>query len=296
MNSYSELDDRHVMSGEALRVLDHGFVRVVDTMGDDNAVVQAARVSYGKGAKTAREDAELINYLLRHKHTTPFEMCEIKLHIKLPIFIARQWIRHRTANVNEYSCRYSQVPEQIYMPEFERIQVQSTTNKQGSGDAADTITAQQWGNTTTTVQNVSAQALQYGEKHGVAKELNRINMTVAHYTEWYWKIDAHNLMNFLRLRLDSHAQYEIRAYAAVIARIFQAWLPVTYAAFMEYVFHSMAFSLKEQEVLAPIAHGLFEAIKRDGGAAPATFTAGEWKEFLKKLEELGGLTLENSVA
>lgn len=292
----NDTDDRQILSGAALTVLDHGFVRVVDTMGNDEAIVQAARVSYGKGTKTAREDNELINYLMRHYHTSPFEMCQIKLHCKMPIFIARQWIRHRTAAVNEYSCRYSSVPDEVYMPEPERIKVQSTDNKQGSGDEVDIAAAEKFINTTQSVQNISAQALQFGEKKGVARELNRINMTVAHYTDWYWCINLHNLLHFLRLRLDEHAQEEMRAYAQVIARIVQAWVPITYAAFMEYRFYSESFSLKEQEVMAPIASGLLAAIKRDGAEAPATFSQGEWKEFLRKLESIGGLANESSAA
>jgi thymidylate synthase (FAD) len=297
MTDLNELDDKFVLSGAPIQVLDHGHVRVVDKMGDDAAIVQAARVSYGKGTKTAREDAELINYLLRHQHTTPFEMCVLKLHCKMPIFVARQWVRHRTASINEYSCRYSAAPDHIYMPESERIKLQSLSNKQGSGDATDMGDAELFLNTTASVQNVSVQALQFAESKGVARELGRINMTVAHYTEWYWCINLHNLLNFLRLRLDPHAQEEMREYAQVILRIVQAWCPATYDAFMQYVYHRESFSLKEQGVLAPITSALLAAIKKDGGEPPPelNFSKGEWQEFLKKLEGIGSL-YEDSVA
>ena len=296
MSDLQQIEDRDILAGTRLQVLDHGFVRVVDKMGDDSAIVQAARVSYGKGTKTAREDAELINYLMRHQHTSPFEMCVLKLHCKMPIFVARQWIRHRTASVNEYSCRYSEVPEHVYMPEQERIKLQSSSNKQGSGDAAELVAQQQFGNICQTVQNVVAQAIQFGEQQGIAREVNRINMTVSHYTEWYWCMNLHNLLHFLRLRLDPHAQEEMRAYAQVIARIVQAWVPVTYAAFMEYGFYKASFSLKEQEVLAPIATGLLHALQKEGATCPPEFSKGEWAEFLRKLEDIGGINDESSAA
>lgn len=281
-----ELDDRQLLSGAQIPVLDHGFVRVVDTMGDDSAIVQAARVSYGKGTKSAREDADLIAYLMRHRHSTPFEMCQIKLHMKMPIFVARQFVRHRTASINEYSCRYSEVKDEMYRPEPERVQFQSTANKQGSGAIADDSIRQVFDNLCSSVANVTTQAIKYGEQHGIAREINRINMTVAHYTEWYWCIDLRNLLHFVGLRMDEHAQHEIRVYAEVIARILQAWVPATMDAFMKYQFYAETFSLKEQELLAPVMAGLLASITNEGVECPADFSKGEWAEFKKKLQNI----------
>jgi thymidylate synthase (FAD) len=262
-------------------VLDHGFVRIIDVMGSDDAVVQAARVSYGAGTKTKREDAELINYLLRHKHTSPFEMCEIKLHLKMPIFVARQWIRHRTASLNEYSCRYSEVKDEMFLPDEDRLAEQSKTNKQGSGDTLDLNRAQQWYKCTESVQQVASQAIQFGEKHNVAREINRINMTVAHYTEFYWKIDLHNLLHFLRLRLHPHAQKEIRDYAEVIGHIVSLWMPATWEAFLNYTLYSETFSYKELAVLSEHLNKVELAEEPNEG-----FSKGEWREFKQKLEDV----------
>ena len=229
-----------------LPVLDHGFIRVIDYMGTDSAIVQAARVSYGKGTKKVNEDAGLINYLLRHRHTTPFEMCEIKFHIKLPIFIARQWIRHRTANVNEYSGRYSIMDKEFYIPAPQHLAAQSESNRQGRGDVLSGAEAQRVLDILK-ADSVNAYA-HYEEmmncneegvikdpaKSGLARELARMNLPVNFYTQWYWKIDLHNLMHFLALRADSHAQYEIRAYANVMLDVLKAWVPITYQAFMDY--------------------------------------------------------------
>ncbi len=230
----------------AFPVLDHGFVRVVDYMGTDNAIVQAARVSYGKGTKKMREDEGLIRYLLRHRHTTPFEMCEIKFHIKLPIFIARQWIRHRTANVNEYSGRYSVMDKEFYVPLPEHLAAQSTSNRQGRGD---TLQGSEAERALEILEGDAKKAYEHYEellngneagdvydenKQGLARELARMNLPVNYYTQWYWKIDLHNLMHFLALRADSHAQYEIRAYADVMIDILKAWVPLTYQAFTDY--------------------------------------------------------------
>ena len=221
---------------EAVPVLDHGFVRVVDYMGDDSAVVQAARVSYGKGTKKVSEDAGLINYLLRHRHTTPFEMCEIKYHVKLPIFVARQWIRHRTASVNEYSARYSILDNEFYLPAPEHLAAQSATNRQGRGalvegdqahevldllraDAERAYRDYEWllnADETGTAIDPS--------RDGLARELARMNLSLNFYTQWYWKTDLHNLMHFLSLRADSHAQYEIRAYADVMLDGMARWV------------------------------------------------------------------------
>ena len=219
----------------ALPVLDHGFVRVIDYMGDDAAVVQAARVSYGTGTKKVSEDAGLIKYLMRHWHTTPFEMCEIKYHVKLPIFVARQWIRHRTANVNEYSARYSILDNEFYMPAPEQLAVQSTDNRQGraevlEGDAAARVFDLLRQDST----RAYADYREMMEAHDLARELARMNLSLNFYTQWYWKIDLHNLMHFLRLRADAHAQYEIRAYADVMTDTLKRWVPLCHEAFLEY--------------------------------------------------------------
>jgi thymidylate synthase (FAD) len=231
---------------EALPVLDHGFVRVVDYMGDDSAIVQAARVSYGKGTKKVSEDAGLIKYLMRHWHSTPFEMCEIKYHVKLPIFIARQWIRHRTANVNEYSARYSILDKEFYLPAPEHIAAQSKINNQGRGNVLQPDQAKRvldllrddaercYRNYQGMLNLDEAGQVVDEEQDGLARELARMNLTLNFYTQWYWKTDLHNLMHFLRLRGDAHAQYEIQAYADVMLDSLKRWVPLTYAAFLEY--------------------------------------------------------------
>ncbi len=231
---------------EALPVLDKGFVRVIDYMGDDSAIVQAARVSYGKGTKKVTEDAGLIKYLMRHWHSTPFEMCEIKYHVKLPIFVARQWIRHRTANVNEYSARYSILDKEFYLPAAEHLAAQSSINRQGRGDVLEGDRARQVLDLLREDSERSYRGYQDmlnedeqgnpldASKAGLARELARMNLTLNFYTQWYWKTDLHNLMHFLRLRADSHAQYEIRAYAEVMIDTLKRWVPLTHAAYAEY--------------------------------------------------------------
>ena len=239
---------------EARPVLDHGFVRVIDYMGDDAAVVQAARVSYGRGTRRTTEDAGLIRYLLRHRHTTPFEMCEIKFHIKLPIFVARQWIRHRTASINEYSARYSILDREFYLPAPEHLAAQSTVNRQGRGavlqgqEAADVMDMLR--NDAMQTYDHYAAMLNEGpdgapldpERQGLARELARMNLTLNTYTQWYWKTDLHNLMGFLSLRADSHAQYEIRVYAEAMMESLRAWVPVTAQAFQDYRLGGASFS------------------------------------------------------
>ena len=248
-------------------VLDHGFVRLVDYMGDDAAIVQAARVSYGKGTKSARNDRGLIRYLMRHRHTTPFEMCELKLHVKLPIFVARQWIRHRTANVNEYSARYSILDREFYLPSPEHLAVQSSTNRQGRGEL---LTAEQSAQVLEVLRRDAAQAYDTyaalindagdGEPVDpgapqVARELARMNLTLNYYTQWYWKIDLHNLLHFLSLRADAHAQYEIRVYADLISELVSAWVPHAYEAFSDYRQGGAFFSRAEVEVLRQLLQG-----------------------------------------
>lgn len=216
-------------------VLDHGFVRVVDYMGDDAAIVQAARVSYGKGTKKVRQDRGLLRYLLRHRHTTPFEMCELKLHVKLPIFVARQWIRHRTANVNEYSARYSVLDREFYLPRPEDLALQSKSNRQGRGQ---TLSAEQAAEVLHLLRRDAEQTYDTYESlmndHGLARELARMDLPVNFYTQWYWKVDLHNLLHFLSLRLDPHAQMEIRVYAEAIASFVADWVPLTWEAFEDY--------------------------------------------------------------
>jgi len=271
-------------------VLDHGFVRVIDYMGTDSAIVQAARVSYGAGTKKVNEDAGLINYLMRHRHTTPFEMCEIKFHIKLPIFIARQWIRHRTANVNEYSGRYSIMDKEFYVPKAEHLAAQSKQNHQGRGDLlegkeasrvleilkADSVNAYQHYEE---MMNCDEAGNVFDEKKsGLARELARMNLPVNFYTQWYWKIDLHNLMHFLSLRADSHAQYEIRAYANVMLNMLKAWVPLTHKAFMDYRMGGASISAKGLEAIRRMIAG--ENVTQESSG----MSKGEWREFAEVLK------------
>ncbi len=268
---------------EPLPVLDRGFVRVVDYMGDDAAIVQAARVSYGRGTRNVRDDAGLIGYLMRHRHTSPFEMCEIKLHVKLPMFVARQWIRHRTANVNEYSARYSILDREFYLPAIGDIATQSESNRQGRGDALTEPVAAELR------ERMRAHAeeafdlydsLLDGED-GVARELGRTVLPVSAYTQWYWKIDLHNLLHFLALRADPHAQLEIRAYAEVLIDIVNKWVPITAAAFDAHRLQG-----------ASLSRGQVEAIRRrlrgeTVAAADVGLSAREWRELATILGEDG---------
>lgn len=236
-----------------IKCLDYGFVRLVDIMGDDSAIVQAARVSYGKGTKSVSEDRGLIRYLMRHKHTSPFEMVEFKFHIKLPIFIARQWIRHRTANVNEYSGRYSEMKDEFYIPEKSQIRTQSTVNKQGRSDE----TLQESSISRINEIFESSQKSSFDEytemlNLGLARELARINLPLSNYTEWYWKIDLHNLFHFLRLRMDSHAQYEIQVYGNAIAEIVKSSVPLAWEAFEDYILNAINFSGQEIKALSKL--------------------------------------------
>jgi len=252
---------------EALTVLDHGFVRVVDYMGDDTSIVQAARVSYGKGTKQVSTDSGLIKYLMRHWHSTPFEMCEIKYHVKLPIFIARQWIRHRTANVNEYSARYSILDKEFYLPSKEHLAAQSQSNRQGRGDVLEGDQAKKVldllkGDAERTYSNYEGMLNERYDgsvidenKIGLARELARMNLTLNTYSQWYWKTDLLNLMNFLRLRADSHAQYEIRAYADIMLDTLKKWTPITYEAFMDYRVGGTEVSAKGKKIIQKLIKG-----------------------------------------
>ena len=252
---------------EALPVLDHGFIRVIDYMGDDSSIVQSARVSYGKGTKKVSTDSGLIKYLMRHRHSTPFEMCEIKYHVKLPIFIARQWIRHRTANVNEYSARYSILDKEFYIPDKKNLAAQSTSNRQGrgsliNGSQADNILnllredAERNYNNYEKMLNETFDGKVIDEsKQGLARELARMNLTLNSYTQWYWKTDLLNLLNFLSLRADSHAQYEIRAYAEIMLNTVKKWVPTTYEAFIDYRVGGMELSSKGKKVIKKMIQG-----------------------------------------
>ena len=259
---------------QPLPVLDHGFVRVIDYMGDDAAVVQAARVSYGRGTRKVSEDAGLIRYMMRHRHSTPFEMAEIKYHVKLPIFVARQWIRHRTANVNEYSARYSILDREFYIPEPKHLAAQSEKNRQGRGDvlvgdeAAEVLdllrsdamrTYDNYGKMLN--EGPDGAALDPG-RQGLARELARMNLTLNTYTQWYWKCDLHNLLHFLSLRADAHAQYEIRAYAEAMLATVEAWVPLTFSAFRDYRLGAVTFSGSMMAVLKRMLAG--EAVEQKG--------------------------------
>ena len=250
-----------------IHILDHGFVRLIDYMGDDGAIVQAARVSYGAGTKSVRNDRGLIRYLMRHRHTTPFEMCEIKLHVKLPIFVARQWIRHRTANVNEYSARYSILDREFYVPALEHVSEQSATNRQGRGDnvpeakARAVIDALRRDAMTVydTYEHLindtgDGTPVREGEPQ-LARELARMNLGLNYYTQWYWKVDLHNLLHFLSLRMDPHAQYEIRVYADAIATMVEDWVPHAWSAFADYRVGGSFFARQEVEILKAILKG-----------------------------------------
>ena len=252
---------------EALPVLDHGFVRVVDYMGDDTSIVQSARVSYGKGTKKVSTDSGLIKYLMRHRHSTPFEMCEIKYHVKLPIFVARQWIRHRTANVNEYSARYSILDKEFYLPKKENLAAQSKNNRQGRGDLIDgeqandilkilKEDAEKSYNDYETILNERYDGTIINEdQKGLARELARMNLTLNTYTQWYWKTDLLNLLNFLSLIADDHAQYEIRAYADIMIDTLKRWVPITYEAFMDYRIGGMELSSKGKSIILKMIKG-----------------------------------------
>lgn len=260
-------------------VLDHGLVRVIDYMGDDSAIVQAARVSYGAGTKHVSNDEGLIRYLMRHWHSTPFEMCEIKLHVKLPVFVARQWIRHRTANVNEYSARYSILDREFYIPAPEQLAAQSTVNNQGrgavlQGEEAVRVLEMLKRDAATSYDHYEAMLSQEGQQ-GLARELARMNLPMNIYTQWYWKVDLHNLFHFLRLRADAHAQYEIRVYAEEICRLVKDWVPLAYAAFEDYRMGGVTLSAKAVEVLKRRLAG--EAIDQ----AASGMSKGEWREFVE---------------
>jgi thymidylate synthase (FAD) len=274
---------------EALPVLDHGFVRVIDYMGDDGAIVQAARVSYGKGTRRVSEDRGLIQYLMRHRHTTPFEMCEIKYHVKLPIFVARQWIRHRTANVNEYSARYSILDNEFYVPQPEHLAAQATINRQGRGDVLEGEAAKRvldllredseraYAGYVEMLNEDDAGQPRDPSWPGLARELARMNLSLNFYTQWYWKIDLNNLMHFLTLRADPHAQYEIRAYADAMIDTLQRWVPLAHAAFVEYRMNAASISATGLKVIRRLLAGE-QVEQKASGLSPR-----EWRELMAVL-------------
>ncbi len=264
------------MIGVSIPCLDHGFVRLVDYMGDDHAVVQAARVSYGTGTRRLREDRGLIRYLLRHRHTTPFEMCEIKFHVKLPIFVARQLIRTRTASVNEYSGRYSVMDREFYVPDAAALGAQSKSNRQGRGEPVSPARAEEirgrlrreaeeayalYEEMLGGADDAAPTAAEVGAPagappvEGIARELARINLPVSFYTQWYWKIDLHNLLRFIALRADPHAQQEIQVYAQALAELTRRWVPDVYEAFVDYQLEGAALSRMEIAALRALLAG-----------------------------------------
>jgi thymidylate synthase (FAD) len=276
---------------EAIPVLDHGFIRVIDYMGDDSSIVQSARVSYGKGTKKVSTDDGLIRYLMRYRHSTPFEMCEIKYHIKLPIFIARQWIRHRTANVNEYSARYSMLDKEFYIPAKDQLASQSKSNRQGRGDV---LQGEQAEEVLSILKDDATRAYDNYEKllnerydgtkidenkAGLARELARMNLTLNTYTQWYWKTDLLNLLNFLFLRSDDHAQYEIRVYAEKMLDTVKRWVPITYQAFMDYKVGAAEISSKGLNVIKSMISGIKVSQEESG------LSKREWDELMFILEK-----------
>ena len=274
---------------EALPVLDHGFVRVIDYMGDDAAIVQAARVSYGRGTRAANEDRGLIRYLMRHRHSTPFEMCEIKYHVKLPIFIARQWIRHRTANVNEYSARYSILDREFYIPAPENLAAQSSMNRQGRGDVLEGAEAarvldllredatRNYDHYLEMLNEDDEGAARDESRQGLARELARMNLTLNAYTQWYWKTDLHNLLHFLSLRADAHAQYEIRVYADAMLKTVEAWVPMAFEAFRDYRMGAVTFSAQMMAILRRMLAN--EAVTQETSG----LSKREWREMMDML-------------
>ena len=276
-------------------VLSHGFVVLVDYMGDDAAVVQAARVSYGAGTRTVRDDRGLIRYLLRHGHTTPFEMVELKFLVRLPMYIARQWIRHRTASVNEYSARYSVVPDEYELLAPGEVRRQSTRNRQGRGEPLDEAAGERFRAELDRIAQESYAAYQRALSEGVARETARMVLPVSFYTQWYWKVNLHNLFHFLELRLDPHAQEEIRQYAGVVAELARTVAPTCFEAFEEFQWRSLRFSARELRALRGLLEGQDPteacgaaglALLREDGTPLKT---GEGPEFLEKLSRIRGV-------
>ena len=273
-------------------VLTHGYVVLVDYMGNDAAIVQAARVSYGKGTKAVQDDRGLIRYLLRHRHTTPFEMVEFKFLVRLPIFVARQWIRHRMASVNEYSARYSIVPDEFEIPPAEEVRHQSSRNRQGRGDALPADVVERFRTDLERISKDAYSAYTRSLEAGVARETARLLLPVAYYTQWYWKADLWNLFHFLSLRLDPHAQEEIRLYAAEMAKLTRLVAPVAYEAFEEFTLSGLSLSRREQVAVRSLLEGKTPEAACAAAGLPLTredgkpIVSGEGVEFLEKLTRL----------
>jgi len=242
--------------GKPFKVLDDGFVRVIDYMGTDSSIVQAARVSYGAGTKKVHQDRGLIRYLMRHRHTTPFEMCEIKLHVRVPMDCWRQWIRHRTANVNEYSTRYSIAIDAAQTTPEDEWRLQAQGNRQGSAGFLDKQKGAEFSQKEAEFQKLSRDIYEERLVAGIAREQARKDLPLSTYTEAYWKVDLHNLLHFLELRMDEHAQYEIRAYSEIIGKeILSRWCPIVWEAFLDYRLNALPLSGLEIEIIREIAAG-----------------------------------------
>jgi len=278
--------------GVKVPVLSHGFVVLVDYMGNDAAIVQAARVSYGQGTKTVRDDRGLIRYLMRHRHTTPFEMVEYKFLVRLPIFVARQWIRHRSASVNEYSARYSVVPDEYEVPPAEEVRHQSERNRQGRGDPLPPEVVDRF---RTDLERISKEAYSTytaALDAGVARETARLVLPVAYYTQWYWKTNLHNLFHFLSLRLDPHAQEEIRLFAKEIDRLGRLVAPVAFEAFDEFQREGLSLGRRERVAFRRLLEGQTPEAACEAAGLPLVrengqrMKTGEGVEFLEKLERL----------
>src|SRR3990167_10992058 len=295
INGFNEIKTRRPASrgaerwlGCPIKVLDHGFVYLVDYMGNDDSVVQAARVSYGEGTKKVSTNVGLIRYLRRHMHTTPFEMLEFKFHCKMPIFVARQWVRHRTANINEYSGRYSDMSDEFYLPDSSVISKQAEGNRQGRGEE---LSSEKKKRVLELLQQDYERTYEHyrefvGEDFDLARELARIGLSLANYTEWYWKIDLHNLMHFLTLRMDSHAQYEIQVFANAMAQVVKDALPICYLAFEDYQLNATRISGPEKELIK--AHKWPKSRQEALDLAFERFeNQRESDEFVDKIAQLG---------
>ncbi len=284
--------------GRKYPVLRHGYVVLVDYMGNDAAIVQAARVSYGAGTKSLRDDRGLIRYLLRHGHTTPFEMVEFKFQVRLPIYVARQMVRHRTASINEYSARYSIVPDEFDLPEAEEVRRQSVRNRQGGAEPLPAVEAEAFRTDLARGCREAYAAYERALAAGVARETARLLLPLAYYTEWYWKINLHNLFHFLALRLDPHAQEEIRRYAVELARAAQAVCPVAYTAFEEFLLDGIRFSRREQMALRGLLDGAGPEEALAAAGLPLRtedgrpLRSGEGVEFLEKLDRIRRVTAD----
>jgi thymidylate synthase (FAD) len=263
---------------QEFKMLDHGFIRVIDYMGNDSSVVQAARVSYGEGTKKISEDRALIHYLLKNRHDSPFEMCELKVHIKCPFFVARQWMRHRAGHYNETSARYSIVDREYYVPESDQVAYQSKGNKQGRENITEDELSQAFLTKLSLASEAAHASYDYFIEENVAREISRCFLTMNYYTEFYWKVDLRNLMHFIKLRSDIHAQYEIRVYAMQLLEIVKLWVPMTYDAFDNYVLNGVYFSRIEHDLLQKQLHGQEIFFEESG------LSKREWDEFVKKCD------------